>query len=119
MEDAFRYRRLVRLANRLQVLADLLKATSDSLHDILVDAGCCPPPSVPASATAVPAPGSAGATPAADTRRPQDPLARSTVTRGTLLGMLDRLDDALERDEKFAAQTAANELRHLVDDLPL
>jgi hypothetical protein len=55
-------------------------------------------------------------------RRPQDPhdpLSRRTVTRGTLLGILDRLDDALERNEQLAAAAASRDLRHLVDDLPL
>ena len=49
----------------------------------------------------------------------QDPLARRTITRGTVLGILDRLDDALERNEQLAAAASSRDLRHLVDDLPL
>jgi hypothetical protein len=129
MEDTARMRKLVRLANRQQVLTDLLKATAGSVQNLMLSASS---PGVPARLTgAAAARGYSGAPAGAPipegsgesaTPRPaeqSDPLSRLTVTRGTVLGILDRLDDALEHNEQIGAQAAANELRHLVDALPL
>ena len=128
MEDTARLKKLIRLANRQQVLTDLLKATSDSVQDVVtaIDSGV---PARPTGAAAVgesprqpagaPIPEGSGESATPRPAEQSDPLSRLTVTRGTVLGILDRLDDALEHNMQLSAQAAAVELRHLVDALPL
>lgn len=48
-----------------------------------------------------------------------DPLARERVSRGTLQGLLDRIEEALERGEQLAAQAALIDLRRAIDMLAI
>jgi hypothetical protein len=125
MEDTAVRRRLVRQANRMQVLLDLAKATSDSLQDLVAaeswqgDHELTDVPPAPGTADRLVGSGAEQTLGAPSTGPAQDPLARRTITRGTVLGILDRLDDALERNEQLAAAASSRDLRHFVDDLPL
>ena len=111
MEDAIQNRRLVRQANRLQVLVELVKGTADSLADQIGAAFVVEPSGGPSSALPQ--------DPAKASTTSPDPMLRPTVTRGTLLAIVDRIEDATALGNQTAIQGACRDLRQVIDGILL
>ena len=103
-EDNAKYRKLVRQANRLQVLVELVKATADSVADGLV---------------VTPSGVSGDGESAEALTTSQEAGAGSRPTRGTLQGIADRIEDGIESGDATRALAAVRELRGIVDVLTI